>query len=812
MLSNYFKIAFRSLLTSKLYSAINILGLAVGLASCILMLLFVSYELTYDKQFEKSERIARIQMHQVSSAGADEWPRTGAGWRDLLKATYPEVIEAARIYIYRTQLEVDETSISEGVSYVDKELIKLFDFTFVKGSPDEAFNDVRSVVLTQSTARNLFGENDPMGKTVTFFGSFDMKVTGVIEDLPENTHLANYSLANIQAAAEYVGDDSFLTNMTNMNFYTYLEFADKSSIETVDQKLPDLIEKNFGALLKRVNVQLSASLVPLEKIHLHSRLSGDLKAPGDINQVYLFSAIALLILVIASINFMNLATARASQRAKEVGVRKAIGVNRFQIVIQFLSESVILSGVSLVIAVALVELSLPIFSEFINRDLTFDYLGSLGVLTQLIGLALVVGLLSGFYPAFYLSAFSAAKVLKGDLTRGKSGANFRQALVVIQFCVASVLIISTITVYQQMQYAKNMKLGFDKSQVLVLNGIGSNLVQERFVSFEREMKSIEGVEWISSARRMPSGTLTNNTSVRLPGGESTIMPYNAVDHEFFEHFAIQLLSGRSFDRNVANDSLVFPDQDNPETQANIVLNRTAAKKFGWSPEEAIDQIVEFDGAADGSRKVITRVVGVVEDYHFESAKDELKPILHFVNRARFYESALKIHSSDIGKVINEVESVWRELFPTQNISYQFMDDSFNALYADEERVATVYSVFSILAIIIACLGLFGLASYTTERRTKEIGVRKVLGASSGSILLLLSKEFSKLVLIASLFAWPIAWWIMNEWLQNFAFRIDLSLLVFIAGTSLALLIAWLTVIGQAGKAATARPVNALRYE
>lgn len=812
MLSSYFKIALRSLLANRLYSGINILGLAVGLASCILMFLFVSYELSYDTLFTKTDRVARIQMHQVSSAGMDEWPRTGAGWKNLLETTYPEIIQAGRIFRTRTQMKVGDIAISERVSYADSEIFDIFNFEFIQGSPQSAFKDVHSIVLTQSSAKNLFGDKDPMGETISFFNSMDMKVTGIIEDLPENTHLANSSIANLLAAAEFIGNEQFLTNMTNMNFYTYLEFADPKNIEQVAAKLPELIEKNFGALLKRVNIQLSATLIPLQDIHLYSRLDGDLKAPGDIDQVYLFSAVAALILLIACINFMNLATARASQRAKEVGVRKAIGVSRQQIIIQFLSESVILSCFSLLIAVALVELSLPFFAEFVNRGMTFDYIANPTILITLLGLALLVGLFAGSYPAFYLSAFTPAKVLKGDVTRGRSGIRFRQFLVVFQFCIASVLIISTITVYQQMLYAKNMKLGFDKEQILIINGTSSDIVQNNYSSFEREMKGISGVKWMSSARRMPSGRLTNNTGIKAPGQESLIMPYNTVDHDFFQNFGIELVSGRYFNREFANDTLIFPTQDNPVTQANVILNRAAARKFGWDAQTAVGKVLEFDGSGDNSAKVMVTIVGVVKNYHFESARDEFKPIVHFVNQARFFEAALKIESNRISATMAEVESVWKKLFPTQNINYEFMDDNFDALYIDEERISVVYTVFSVLAICIACLGLFGLASYTTERRTKEIGVRKVLGASSQSIVVLLTKEFSKLVIVASIFAWPLAWLLMNDWLQSFAFRIELSMMVFILGTLLALMVAWGTVAGQATKAAITRPVKALRYE
>ncbi|TQV89368.1 FtsX-like permease family protein [Aliikangiella coralliicola] len=812
VLSNYFKIVLRSLISHRLYSAINIMGLAIGLACCILMALFVSYELSYDIQYNKSDKVARLHMSQASTAGMDRWPRAGAGWKLLLEDAYPEIVRVGRINLGQVQMKIDELSVSERIMFADQEIFDIFEFEFLRGNAATAFEDVHSVVLTESSAKRLFGDSDPMGKSIAFYHSFDMKVTGIVKDFPENTHLPNYSFANLKATPELFGVETFLTNQFNMNFYTYLEFSSFEGIKKLEEQLPELIEKNFGALLNKFNIQLFAELMPLEKLHLHSRIAGDLKDTGDINQVYIFSAIAILVLIIACINFMNLATARAAQRAKEVGVRKAIGVQRRQITIQFLSESIILSCIALVIAIALVELTLPIFSEFISRDLVFNYFSNISLFFSLLGLALFVGLLAGSYPAFYLSAFSPAKVLKGDVTRGRSGAKFRQGLVVFQFSIAAILIISTITIYQQMQYAKNIDLGYEKDQTLVINGTGSGVVQENFASLEQQMGSIPGVKWISSVRRLPGQRLTNNTTVKAPGQEQLIMPYNGVDYEFFQNFGIALESGRYFSEEFANDTLVYQTDENPVTKGNVILNQTAAKRFGWTAQEAIGKVLEFNANQDGSSKIDATVIGVVKDYHFESVREELKPIIHFVNQSQQYMMTLKLETSDIPNLLLQVEERWEKLFPTQDISYFFLDERFDSMYANEERVSLAYGIFSLLAICIACLGLFGLASYTTEQRTKEIGVRKVLGASSRSIVLLLTKEFSKLVILASLFAWPIAWYLMDDWLQNFAYRIDLSILVFFGGTLVALFIAWITVAGQATKAAVARPVNALRYE
>lgn len=796
----------------RLYSSINILGLAVGLASCILMALFVRYELSYDTQYAKSDRIARMHISQISSAGNDQWPRAGAGWKVLLEDSYPELIQVGRISITQTPLKVGDIVINEVISYADPEIFDIFELEFIHGDKTNAFKDIKSVVLTEDTAKNLFGDLNPMGKMVTFFNMVDLKVTGVIKNLPQNTHLANNSFANILAAAEYEGGQVFLDNLTNMNFYTYLEFSSANDIKTVSDKLNDLVDKNLGAFLKEVNVQLTARLMPLNKLHLYSQISGDMKETGDINQVYLFSAIAILILIIAGINFMNLATARASQRAKEVGVKKSFGVTRNQIIVQFLSESVILSSISLLIALALVELTLPTFSEFVNREISFNYLTDFSLSGSLLALTLLVGLLAGSYPALYLSAFSPAKVLKGDVTRGKAGAKFRQILVVLQFFIATVLIISTLTVYQQMKFAQNIKLGYEKDQTMIIYGIGTPLVANNYTGLQQEMKRLPGVHWVEGAQRLPGNRLTNNTDIQAPGGDKMIMPYNSIDYNFFQNFGIELAAGRYFDKNYAKDTLVYANEQTPVTQANIIINQMAAKKFGWSDQQAIGKTLNYNVSFDGKTKTEVTVVGVVKDYHFESVREELKPIVHFVNKTRFYYLALKLDNKDVSGTIAAVENTWKKLFPTQDFSYSFLDDNFNAMYEDEKRVSGVYGVFSILAVCIACLGLFGLASFTTERRTKEIGVRKVLGASSQSIVLLLTKEFSKLVLLASAFAWPVAWYLMNDWLQNFAFSIELSMGSFLIGTIMALIVAWFTVGGQAAKAAMARPVDSLKYE
>jgi len=812
VLKSYFNIALRTLMTHRLYSAINLFGLAIGLACCVMMFLFVQYELSYDKQYQKSDRIGRIQMSQESSAGIDKWPRTGAGWKALLDTSFPEIKKVGRIYLQQVQMEVGDLSISEAINFADQEVLDIFQFEFVRGESDSAFNDINSVVLTESTAKKLFGELDPMGKIVSFYHSVDMKVTGVIKDLEENTHLANYSFANLQSGKGMLGGEHFLTNMFNMNFYTYMEMNTASGIKSVDGKLAGLIEDKFGENLRKFNVKLSADILPLEKLHLHSRLAGDLKESGDINQVYLFSAVALLILLIACINFMNLATARASQRAKEVGVRKAIGVKRGQIVIQFLSESVILSVIALIIAMALVELALPSFNGFINRSINFDYLTNPSLFLSLVGLTLLVGLLAGSYPAFYLSAFSPAKVLKGDVTRGRSGAKFRKMLVVFQFFIATFLLISTFAIYLQMEFAKNIKLGYEKDKVLILYATSTDLVQANYQSLEQQMEKINGVKWVSGALRLPGGRLTNNTNIKAQGQETLLAPFNSVDYDFFQNYGVEIASGRYFNRDYAQDTLVYASKEKPLTQANVILNQTAARRFGWTDKEAIGKVLDFNFQQDAGIKTEITVVGVVKDYHFESVRDEIKPIVHYVNQSRFSRMTLKLDAHNMAATIEEIQQVWKTLFPTQNISYAFLDDNFNAMYADEERVSVVYGIFSALAICIACLGLFGLASFTTEQRTKEIGVRKVLGASSKSIVILLTTEFSRLVIVASVFAWPVAYYLINEWLQNFVFRIELNVVVFIVGTLISLLIAWATVGGLAAKAAMARPVKSLRYE
>jgi putative ABC transport system permease protein len=534
-----------------------------------------------------------------------------------------------------------------------------------------------------------------------------------------------------------------------------------------------------------------------------------MKENGDINIVYSFSIIAALILLIACVNFMNLSTATATKRAKEVGVRKTLGAKKHSLVTQFMVEAIMLCYIALFIAIALVEATLPIFADFIGKELAFNYL-DLSTLATLLSLGLFVGLISGAYPAFYLSAFKPAKVLKGEVTQGKAGALLRKGLVVFQFSVAIILIVATLVASLQLSYARNIDLGYDKSNTFVLRGLYTSEASPQRDSIKTQLLANPNISSVTKTSRFPTGSLTDSMGLIHPAtNEMQLMPVLAVDEDYFSSYNIKLLSGRGFSRDFTADAISRPSEENPNPEFSVVVNSVAARTLGYTPEEAVGKQfkVLFTRTSEGT----ATIVGVTEDYYFSSLKTEVAPTYHLLNHNNGYNMSIK-YTGDTAQVRDYIEQTWSKFVPEQPIALDYLDDRFNQMYQQEDREFIVFNLFSLLAIFIACLGLFGLASFTTQRRTKEIGIRKVLGASVLDIVILINKEFSKQVLIANIIAWPAAYFIMQEWLNSFVYRIDLSILPFAIATILAFVIAWVTVGSLSAIAAKQRPITALRYE
>ena len=820
MLRNYLTIALRHLSTHKLYSAINIVGLAVGLTCVILIATFVRHELSFDKSWKNSGSIYRISRDFYGGEGSPALFLAANAPQvvPLMKNDFPDVIEAgARIFGGRLLVARDDQAFYESnFRLTDPDLFRIFDFEWQAGDPATALAEPFTVVLTESMAVKYFGDEDPMGQTLTVENQMPVKVTGVVADLPENTHLKFEFLASLETMRTAFGD-GFFENWGSNNFHSYFLLREGHSIEELESQFVAFMNKHYR---EGADAWTGLTAFPVEDIYLKSDREFEYSPEGSMNAVYTFGAIALFILLIACINFMNLSTARSAQRAKEVGMRKVMGASHRQLVLQFLGESILLALIAVVIAVALAELLLPGFNAMIDRELSFPYLSDARVVAALIGLALFVGIAAGSYPAFYLSAFRPAPVLKGDFTRGAGGAVFRKILVVAQFAISIALIIATAIVFAQMRYAGGLDLGYQKEHVVVLQGsarggLGSQweAMRERFVANPQIVSA-------TASNLVPGNQNTNSFGVRYEGGdpEGRGMPFMLVDFDFFETYDIDVLAGRTFSREFGTDVSIMPDEENPMTNGAYVVNRMAARQMGWSPDEAIGKWFEVARARDFAQSVRGPIIGVVEDIYFESVHTAQKPVVYLIAPPNLFGSpwrraaSLRLTGTDIAATLAAIDETWAEMAPDLPLKRRFLDDSIEALYQDEARQARMFTAFSGLAVFIACLGLFGLASFTTERRTKEIGVRKVFGGSVMDIVRLLTGEFSRLVLLANLIAWPLAWYFMRDWLANFAYRIDMSPWVFLGSALLALVIAWLTVGGLAARAASVRPALALRYE
>jgi len=820
MLRNYFTIAVRNLFRHKLYSAINVLGLAIGLACCILIALFVREELSYDQHWKNADTVWRIGREFKRGNGnpslrlATIAPQAG----ELLAADFAEIQEAGRIMRTRVLISRGENAYYEpSFGAADNSILSIFDFDFISGDPKTALSEPFQIILTESIARKYFGDEDPMGQMLTLENQMELKVTGVIRDLPQTTHLAIDLLASIQTFAAVYGPD-FLVNWAYNSFHTYLRMPAGYDIADLEAQLPDFYERHLGeGAAERTQFHPQR----LTDIHLHSNLDNEMKTNGSIGVVYTFSAVAVFVLLIACINFMNLSAARSLQRAKEVGMRKVVGAERSQLITQFLGESTLLCTLAAVLAVALVELVLPAFSTFLNAELTFNYLGDPWVGGSLLALVLLVGLVAGSYPAFYLSSFTPASVLRGEVTRGQSGALFRKALVVAQFAISITLIIATGVVFAQMRFASELDLGLNQEHVIVMNSSPTAGLGESYQTMRQEWLKHPDILDVTASNLSPSITNTNGLGVRAedndPDGRG--MPFLAVDYDFFKTYEIEMLVGRGFSQEFSNDRMVVPTAEMPITHGNYVLSALAAKQLGWTPEEALGKWFEItmcsdcdDGAAHGL------IIGVARDIHFSSIREVIKPVFYYQPPPTMFGfpslgiASIRVSGENLEATLASIDETWSKFLPDQPVQRSFQDANFAALYAREEQQGKVFVYFSLLAIFIASLGLFGLASFTTEQRAKEIGVRKVMGGSVWDIVKLLTWDFTKLVLLANLIAWPVAYFAMNRWLSNFAYRIDIGIVVFLGASVIALLIAWLTVGGLAARAASERPILSLRYE
>ncbi len=812
MFANYLKIALRNLWKNKSFSAINVIGLAVGLATCLLILFYVADELSYDRYNKNADRIYRVDgdiqfagNHFILAVAPDPMGPT-------LKREFPQVEQSVRFrYNGGFLVRKGSSNLSEDRAiFADSTLFKVFTLPMIDGDPNTALVDPYSLVINERTAKKYFNTTLAVGKNLIINDTANFKITGVIKDIPSQSHF-NYDFFISMASLPESRKNNWISN----NFNTYLLLKNGADPKKLESQMGVLIQKYLGEQAKTIlNINMdeflksgnhaSYSLMPLTKIHLHSNKTMELGVNGNIQYVYIFSLIALLILLIACVNFMNLSTARSSNRAKEVGVRKVLGSLRKDLVAQFLTESVITSFVALFLSLILVSFAIPYFNLLSGKNLSSSVFTNLWLFPLLILLMLIVGILAGSYPAFYLSAFNPIAVLKGRLSKGFRNSWLRSGLVIFQFFISIALIIGTLVIYTQLQFIHNKDVGFDRDQVLVIKN--TDPLGSRTKAFKEEILKLSGVinatvtgflptsGWRTDTPLFPDATLNQKSAVSMQVWD--------VDENYIPTLGMKMEEGRSFSNQ-------FPTDSN-----GVILNQAAVKLLGLKDplNKTLYYIKDVNDFLDNKKDVTTcHIVGVVNDFNFNSLRDEVSPVALFFKKQNS-SIAFKISSRDISGLVRQINNKWKEMAPGQPFTYSFMDEDFNNLYKNDQKVGRIFISFALFAIVIACLGLFGLVTYAAQQRTKEIGIRKVLGASEMNITSMLSKDFLKLIFVAALIAFPVAWWAMNQWLNQFAYRISISWWIFLVAGLTALLIGMITISFQAIKAAIANPVESLRSE
>ena len=766
---------------------------------------YLNNELKYDKFNERSSRIYRLTTRFYVQDRIMELATTSYIQGEMVKNEFPEVEDYVRFSRYGTSRIIkygEKTFTEDKFLWADNSLFSIFSFKLKKGDPKLALTGPYSVVITEKMAKKYFGDEDPLGKSLLVHNKDLYKVTGILEDYPQTSHIRPDFIASFTSLNIYTTNDIANDLVGNVDYYTYLLLRTDSDPGKTEQKLEDFKEKYIGALLQRLGCRADYNLQPLNKIYLHSQKENELEPTSNIKYIYLFSAIGFFILLLSSLNFMNLSTARSSRRAKEIGLRKVIGAHRIQLVIRFLIESMLLTLISVCISILLVYITLPIFESISGKDLSMNYFLDPNIALGLFGLFIVLGVLSGSYSAFFLSSFRPAEVLHGKLSIRTSHSLMRVVLVSVQFTVSIILIIGTLMVNKQQNYISSVRLGYEKNNIIALK-IRNSETRKKCDSIKRELLQNPDILAASASMHLPLGT--NMFSAHHPVGkpqDEQIMLYGQIaDHDFLDTYGLELLEGRNFSRDFPNDP-----------KESIIINETAVKELGWQ-NNALGQEIEMILSLD--ERIRYKVIGVVKDYHFQSLHEKIHPVALY-NASPFGESFNKISSRITPGKINEVlafiESKWKEFDPLYPLEYIFIDDQYDSLYRSEERLGRLFLYFTLLAIFVGCLGLFGLSSYSAEQKSKEIGIRKVLGASVLGIILLMLKEFMKWILLAVFIAWPLGYLVMNSWLENFAYRIDPSWDIFLLSSLLALLIAFATIIFQSVRASIAEPVDTLRYE
>lgn len=806
MFKNFIKVALRNLLNKKFYSIINILGLTIGLTCTILIALFVQNELSYDKHHKNYKRIYRLESHFNIQESEDLFAATAFPLGPALKLEYPQdVAKFCRFMDMDNNLfQYDNKQFfEENVYFADSTLTDIFTHEFISGSPNDALDDPNEIILSESFAKRIFGDADPIGKALQTGNGTIYTITGVFKDVPHNSHLRFEAIASMITLKQIFGAERYdsleSAAFWSIGFYSYIMLTENGNIQNVLDAYPEFNEKYIKPVGEQINAKFQLLVQPLADVHLFSKLGYDLPT-GDITYVYIFSIVALFLLLIGCINYMNLATSQSAGRAVEVGIRKVVGAQKSYLRWQFIFESILIAAMAMFLAFVTVELILPSFNELADRELTFGFIANLDLVIGILVTTLIVGLLSGSYPAFYLSSFIPVEVLKGRL--GKNKGTLRKILVLLQFAISIIMIIGTFTVIQQLNFLKDNDLGFDDDNLVVLTIRDTSGIRN-LQAFKDELKKhpqIINAGTTSSVPGQSHGIIVHLFETKDGSMEEKGINFVFVDHDYLETMDMKIINGRGYDRDLQTDD-----------EESVLINEATVEVLGWG-EDPIGKKLGFSANLDGTANLNTKVIGVVKDFHYTSLHNQIDPLLIMLSNDPQRNICLRIRQDDIESTLDYIEEKWNEFCPTFPFEYTFLDDSLNEQYVAEQKIGRVFTYFSVLCIFIACLGLFGLASYTAEQRTKEISIRKVMGASVSNIVFILTKEFSLWVLLANIIAWPLAYFALQKWLQNFAYSVDQSLLTYFLAGITALVIALVTVSFRAIKAAQTNPARALQYE
>jgi len=793
MFKNYLKIALRNMNKNKSYSMINIFGLTLGMACCILIMLWIQDELSFEDFHKKADRIARV----VSKINFDSGEilrstRSIPPLANALKEDYPEIEDAVRFFrIGRSTIKVnDKLYYEDMILFSDPNVFNVFTLPLKSGDPNTALKDLSSVIISEEIAEKYFGDRNPIGETIVFREDYSLKVTGVLKEIPKNTHIRAKFLINYSFIKNF-GYDISNDRWDDYIYFTYILLKDESTFTNLDEKIRDFLKR------KRDATNIDLHLQPLKSIHLHSNYVFDLTPPGNIEYVYIFSVIAIFILLIACINFINLTTARSVKRFKEIGIRKVVGANRKNLVWQFLGESFITSIISIAISVVIVILVLPNFNFLSGKEIDADILYQPKTFFILLFIALIAGVMSGSYSAVYLSSFQPVQIMRGNILKGGFGNNpviLRRVLVVVQFTLSIFLIISTLTIYEQIDYIQNKKLGYNKENIVYFRNRGNTA--RLYDTIKNELLKIKNVENVTSASNLPTYAPSSTSGIDWEGRntDDNLQVYRLdVRYDFIETFKMKISEGKSFSKLISEEKL-----------KSYILNEKGINSLGI--EDPVGKRFSLWGNEG-------RIIGVVKDFHYKHMVEEIQPILlRIIDSDRLGYIIVKINPVEIKNTISALKQIWDKFVPGYPFEYGFVDEDFDNLYRNENRFSLIFGYFTALAVIISSLGIFGLISFLAEKRKKEIGIRKVLGASVESIIYVLSKEFIILVFISMIISIPFAYYFMDKWLTNYAYHISMNIITFAAAGFIAIIITLLTISYKSIRAATANPVESIKYE